>query len=285
MLDNELQIELLTEDSELRLLYDSKNARYSPPSFKGAKSFNDLALSFLCNVIPIYDDRHFKYPESIVEFADIDIDKISTVRELCAMAAYNSILKFILSPDINLRNISSYYQRFIKNIELTEENVKMSTDIYVSMMGVINKMADMWESFDYILACESTFRSYGRNPRITYKTNIDLFYLDKDGKTGCFLITPNFRAWTTIGDTCNIRNMHIAKYFHEIGIKLGKITEIRIPFSKGHTVSTYEIPIDRRILSAANRLFDNDYTLHSNPAMCTICPYYDKCSSINLRKF
>ena len=79
--------------------------------------------------------------------------------------------------------------------------------------------------------------------------------------------------------------MHIAKYFHEIGIKLDKITEIRIPFSKGHTVSTYEIPIDRRILSAANKLFDNDYTLHSNPAMCTICPYYDKCSSINLRKF
>jgi hypothetical protein len=117
------------------------------------------------------------------------------------------------------------------------------------------------------------------------KTIFLSLYLDKDGKTGCFLITPNFRAWTTIGDTCNIRNMHIAKYFHEIGIKLDKIIEVRIPFSKGHTVSTYEIPIDRRILSAANKLFDNDYTLHSNPAMCTICPYYDKCSSINLRKF
>lgn len=279
LVNNQEVLDIIDEKTINPLPYGSPTVYV--PNVKWAKSFNDLALSFLCTSILKNDNYKARFADSLVEFSDLSEDQLINDRQRIALASYECLKSFLKEEDVKIRTLSERYQKKIKGIELTEENVKFSTEVYVSMMSMLNMLLETWNNSSHVMVDYKTFRSYGRMPRETYTTSIDLFSIDEKGKTTAFLFTPKQgRHDNIMFKYQNIRVLHVVKHFEEIGINLDKICEIRIPLVNGDNITHLKYSVTDALKHAANVFYKNDYTLHENMAMCSVCPMYNGCSPL-----
>jgi len=276
MLDNETQEQVLKEAK-----YSFKTSKTGP---RRAKSFNDLSLSLFCTGLTRVRERGIFHPDAYVEFTDIDKNLMSGNIATCGYTAYKCISSFIKNPELKMLDIAKMYQNKVAKLDLNEEVVKFSTEIYVQMMGFLSDLSDEWNTFHGIISNEMTYRTYGKINRDIYKTPIDLLALTYTGEIVLYVLTP--RAYNledtysdTTGSFLNIRILHLLNHFYEAGYKISKVKNVMIPIANVESIVIHEMDVNNIHLNIANSFYSNHYDLHPNPALCNSCQARRVCST------
>lgn len=250
---------------------------------RNVPSFNDLNMAFMCAKILDYEDSEEQLAEYVIDFHNLDYNNFNSFKYKISIICYTCINEFIKNPATSMMRISRLYDKLVGKVDLNDENISYMTSMYISMMSVIEEMLNDWANYEYVSFGEKTWRSYGRYPRLTYGTCIDLFSVDKDGKTKLHIISPSrFTLVNKIDRYHNIRVLHLLDHFRELGIRIDKVCRIDIPFYYGEKIIRYEQKVVENEWKYSERFFKKDYTLHSNPSYCVKCPYYTKCSGNDL---
>ena len=288
MIDNDLQLGLLSEDEGNPLHYESPD-KSSPSHFRRAKSFNDFALSFFCSLTLEHKRSLMIRPETYVEFTDIKETDLTNYWHRVGFAIYECMRYFIENPEAGMRDISTMYQNKIAKIGKYkrgvngisgEEFTKKTADLYISMMKCLSNLADSWQDFHSVIIMEQTYRTYGRRARMVYTTPIELLAITNTGETILYMLTPKNRGVDEghLRHT-NIRLLHFVNHFRELGYRLDRIVEYLIPFDNqsDDRVIQEDHVYYSELTHAANLFFSDNRDVYPNPAACAGCSANSTC--------
>lgn len=232
-------------------------------------------------------DTLYKNIDKICSFEGLDSsDENLSLYQRTSVAMYNAIKKYI--SDLNGPSnvpILHFEQFLVKNFK---DARPVDEDYKSACRGVLNAALDTISDRVYhslgAINDEVFFWSYGRKPRKTFNSSIDLILMMEDG-VELFFISPihNPKINKSAFSYNNPRIMAAAKHMMDIGIKVNFVHDINIPFGFVHKELDYKWiskrpdMMDGILREATIRFMSSDSTSAGNPGKCSSCPNHSFC--------
>lgn len=237
-----------------------------------------LSASLVCRNIPLNKDYMYDHKDKILSFDlyDMTSNKLTNTEKI-RLAEFIGIKSYVSNLNSTPGLINKRFNSHIKNLDLSEKDKQIAIDAFYEMNEICDLISNnVYDSIGSI-SDEKIFFSYGRKPRLTYSSTIDLILAYEDG-VDVYIFTPNTTGGLyNASSMTNIRLLSIIKHFAEIGIKVRRYFEIVIPFSSGNKYRVNIIGHNEVSLKYANRFFDLDIVPNSNITFCRSCSYNNIC--------
>lgn len=259
------------DEEVLSKIFENRTRAFSGKSFL----FNDLNIGMLCYSAMKYQDRYSKFKTSLVEFEGIDFDMCTTEKERGGLIVYRVIKDYFSNLNQHNSNIAvNFNNLYLEHFDQENDDIDWVSTLYVSLSNHLEELTKRNDDIIGLIPFQKTFRTYGKHPRLTYSTLIDLTVVKESG-VHAYIYEPNTfvnGVDNSVGIS-NIRMLHIIRHFREIGIKLNKITIIYVPFLSGHKLVFRDFnPSNGFLIRASERFFNSEHRMNGNPAMCRTCP-------------
>ena len=212
-------------------------------------------------------------------------DEKLSAKERAALALYEAIK--IYMSDLNGPSNAPvlYFERALRKIlpEREEQFESYKAGLRRFLSESLDRISDRVYNSKGAINDELIFWSYGRKPRKTFHTSIDLILLMDDG-VEVFLLTPFHQPDPQNNPMYaynNARIMAVVKHITDLGIKVNTVHEVRVPF--GCTPGP-EMGVTKRpdfssgpLKEIAIKFMNSDSTSGGNPGKCSSCPNHSHC--------
>lgn len=279
MFNNEIEELVLTERVEIPS-WDKRTRADAPYMELNANMFK---LYTQCRYKINAPDTIYRNLNQIICFDGLSSeDENLGIKERASLALYEAIK--IYMSDLNGPSNAPilYFERKIKKILTNEdENIESyKASLRRFLTEILDKISDRVYNSKGAINDELIFWSYGRKPRKTFHTFIDLILLMEDG-IEVFLLTPFHQDNNPMYAYNNPRTMAVIKHIEDMGIKVKTIHEIRVPFGwtpNSNTGVTKRPDFSNNPLkNIAIKFMNSDSTSGGNPGKCSACLNHSHC--------
>ena len=281
MFNNEIEELVLKEEVEIPL-HDRRTRADAPYMELNANMFK---LYTQCRNKIDAPDTVYRSLNQIISFEGLSSDDENlSEKERAALALYEAIK--IYMSDLNGPSNAPilYFERKIRKIlPAGDENMESyKAALRRFLTESLDIISDRVYNSKGAINDELIFWSYGRKPRKTFHTSIDLILLMEDG-IEVFLISPFHQddKNNPMYAYNNPRNMAVVKHIEDIGIKVNTLHDVRIPFGWTPNINT---GVTKRpeftqgpLKEIAIRFMNSDSTSGGNPGKCSACPNHNYC--------
>nr|DAD59898.1 MAG TPA: hypothetical protein [Bacteriophage sp.]DAY34917.1 MAG TPA: hypothetical protein [Bacteriophage sp.] len=281
MFNNEIEELVLKEEVEIPP-HDKRTRSDAPYMELNANMFK---LYTQCKYKIDSPDTIYRNLSQIVSFDGLSSeDENLNARERASLALYEAIKVYMSDLNGPSNTPILYFERKIKKILPNEdegvESYKASLRRFLT--EILDRISDRIYHSNGAINDELIFWSYGRKPRKTFHTVIDLVLLMDDG-IEIFLLTPFHQdnRNNPMYAYNNPRTMAVVKHIEDIGITIKTIHEIRVPFgwTPNSNVSVTKRPnfSDGHLKEIAIKFINSDSTSGGNPGKCSACLNHSYC--------
>ena len=279
---NEIEKAIITGELELPAEEHIKRLDYSlPKKVKDTiSSMNEFYCNFICPSIKTTGGEDYLYDhlEKIVEFDEIKIDKLPNDELKIRYAVYKGVMYYLNNLNSPPGSINKHFNSvLLKNIDFNANKDELLKALK-NMDELIDTLSGMIYKSYGIMVSEPIYFSYGKRPRKTYRSLIDLISISDEG-LDCFFITP--KVLSNHSSTMMMSNPKILaaiKHFSELNINVRSFYEIAIPFLDKNKFVINKVGMNKFTSYYAKKFFDFDYIDMNDPIKCRSCVYQNKCS-------
>lgn len=270
MVRDEIEQQLLEGSISMEPYKLVKTLKYLP--------VDHLSASLICRNIPLNDKYIYDHKDKVLTFElyDINSDNLTNTEKI-RLAEYKGVMDYINNLNITPGLITKRFNSIVKDLDLNDREKDVVIDAFHEMNEICDFISDNVYNSLGAISSERIFFSYGKKPRLTYSSTIDLILAFEDG-VDVYILTPNTNGGLyNASSMSNIRLLSIIKHFCDIGIKVKKYHEIVIPFNEGTKLRINKIGHNEVSIKYANRFFDLDVMPNSNLSYCRSCIYNSVC--------
>lgn len=281
MFNNEIEELILTEQIEVPT--EDRRTRSDAP-YMGLNA-NMFKLYTQCKYKVDAPDTVYRNLNQIICFEGLSSDDEDLEdKERAAVAMYEAIKVYM--SDLNGPSNAPvlYLERKLKKIlpSKDEQIESYKATLRSFFLRILDGISDRVYNSKGAINDELIFWSYGRKPRRTFHTYIDLILLMEDG-VEIFLISPLHAPYKSpdMYSYNNPRIMAVAKHMEDIGIKVNTIHDIKVPFAR--TIKDDYAFTKRPDFSSgplrqiAIKFMESDSTSGGNPGKCSACANHSYC--------
>lgn len=283
--NNEIEKALITGEMELPKEEDIKRLNYIFGEKKRkpkdlVSSINEFYCDFVCpNIKKTGEDNYlYDHLEKAVEFDEINLSKLPNDELKIRYAVYKGVMYYLNNLNAPPGSINKHFNDvLIDNIDFNNNKDELLRALK-DMDECIDTLSGMIYKSYGIMVSEPIYFSYGKRPRKTYKSLVDLISVSEEG-LDCFFITPNILSLhTSTMMMSNPKILAAIKHFSELNINVRTFYEIVIPFLSGSKFYISKVGMNKFTTYYANKFFSFDYINMNDPIKCRSCVYQRRCS-------